>query len=870
MDFPHLKDTNFPDINGVNVYKYQNNFDYARWQGKAKYKLLNVKWNSVYNDVPYFETVAKRDEWFDSQQGYVDVLESIFNNTPKTSIKVPLPFNDMYHYNYFVVDMPQQTSDSEPLNYANDSMRVKRWFYFIEDMTQLSPSTTELQLSIDYWTTFINTVSIPYLMLERGHAPMVQTKVNDYLANPIANNEYLLADDFNYGKEMSRISDSIYKPIGNGKKYVLFACPYSQSDFANFGGTVYSGNSTPPTFSDTSERWGYQITVNDYEWKYGNTDYTNANLPIEGFLSQNNKIFNGTYVYAIDSTSAGAFFNEMAHKFVHFMHGVQAVFILDENMFNRGTNFTFHNYTIYNTTMTSDVDNIQLTKGMFNYGQHYEDITKLYTSPYSYLEFTDDNGNSFDMRIELCGSLQLHKEVSLAFPYLRYNVFLTGVNGNTTSTYTWKNIADSNVSKTMWEDDFSKFMMNWDIPTYSVYISSENEYAANNAAGMKARREGAIIDYRNSVRYANTTYENTDDSMTTNTANVNASTTTDVTNTAAIGDKDNLNATTMNTRDYANTGEINFLDTEIEASQQANWLWDNALANKAMAETTQANTESMGTAIGCTAASSIVGLAGMGESEKGLGGGLAGVASNMIGAYQSLVAFANDATAKNNIADFDLNQLQNDRIPMLNRVHASTRSKNSDINSNNNTCRTATTNNTVITNNANAARSKATNDANAVRTQNTETANADYTRDANVVAEQDNLRQKQREAEAQYKNARLQRPTLQGSYGSDAYPDIWQRRGIRLNVRTQSKSAIAQAGDAMLRFGYALHRVWDMDNGFHYGKNFTYWKAEDIWINDGSGVANVATNAIANILLSGVTVWKDPDKIGTIGIYDNM
>ena len=171
---------------------------------------------------------------------------------------------------------------------------------------------------------------------------------------------------------------------------------------------------------------------------------------------------------------------------------------------------------------------------------------------------------------------------------------------------------------------------------------------------------------------------------------------------------------------------------------------------------------------------------------------------------------------------------------------------------------------------ANENANKATNDANALRTQNTETNNATQTRNANVVAEKANLVQKQLEAEAQYKNARLQKPAQYSSYSGDFAPDAYQRRGIRINVRTQSKSAIAQAGDAMLRFGYALHRIWNMENGFHYGKFFTFWKAEDIWINDGSGVANAATNAIGNILMKGVTVWRNPDQIGTIGIYDNI
>ena len=139
MEFPHLKDTQFPIIDNVNVYKYQNNFDYARWQGKVSFKLLNVLWNSNYADVPYFDDIESRDEWFDSQEGYVGTLESLFNNTPENTVKIPIPYNDAYNYNYLVVDMPIQTSIDNPINYEDSSIRVKRWFYFIEDMVQFRP-----------------------------------------------------------------------------------------------------------------------------------------------------------------------------------------------------------------------------------------------------------------------------------------------------------------------------------------------------------------------------------------------------------------------------------------------------------------------------------------------------------------------------------------------------------------------------------------------------------------------------------------------------------------------------------------------------------------------------------------------------------
>lgn len=868
MDFPHLKnDTEFPIIDNVNVYKYQNNFDYARWQGKVSFKLLNVLWNSNYADVPYFNDVESRDEWFDSKEGYVGTLESLFNNTPENTVKIPIPYNDAYNYNYLVVDMPMQTSIDNPINYENQNIRVKRWFYFIEDMVQFSPNTTELQLSVDYWTTFIHSVDIPYLMLERGHAPMTKTTVEDFLENPIMNNEYLLADDFNYGNE-SVIQTSNYVPIGSGTKYVLFCAPYGKSDFAYFGGAAYSGNSTPPTFSDTSERWGYQIQVNGYEWKYGHADYSNANLPISNQTQDG--IMNNCACYAIEGSHAQSFFNDCAQNCVHFIHGIQAVFILDESLFTKGTGFSFRSKTIYPVFKKHLENDIVLNKYAFGFDSKYADITKLYTFPYSQLEITDDEGHSFTAKIENCGTMKMHTEVSLVYPFLNYNIFLSGINGDGTAKYTWKNINGTNESKIMWASDFSKFMMNWDIPTYSLFVSSEYEYAANNFAGMQARRMGAIVEYENSVRFGNTTRENTSDSFATSTTNVGAT-------------QSGLMANMEDTNDNADLKIDTYLDggSTSQTGGSGGYLGDcyNANLNKLsddadadlvlMAQTYQL-------AQNMTVATATVNAAGQ------IGGGIAsgaatGSALGPVGAVGMAAAngIAAGVTAGMSCA-LVLTDNQNAYDNTVSQVNAKFRSARN--------CMLALTN-AQKTYNGNCkdadndlresittrfSGESGVNNSNAIRTQNTETNNATWNRNANVVAEQNNLIQKQREAEAMYKNARLQKPTNYGNYGGDFINDVYQRRGVRLNIRTQTKSAIAQAGDAMLRFGYALHRVWDMSEGFHYCKEFTFWKAEDIWINDGSGVANVATNSIGNILMKGVTVWRNPDHIGTVGIYDNF
>ena len=884
MEFPHISDDKFPNVNNVDVWKFQNNFDYARWQGKVSIKLLNVLWNSNYADVPGFANDVERDRWFDSQEGLIHTLESAFNLTPENSVRIPVPYNDAYRYNYLVVDMPMQTSEEQPIDYDFENSRVKRWYYFIDSMNQYAPNTTELYVTLDVWTTFSHTVEIPYLMLERGHAPMMQTTVDNFLANPIQNNEYLLAEDFNYGNS-TVIETTNYVPIGNGKKYVLFCAPYSVSDFASFGAGAYSGASTPPSYADTSERWGYQIVVNDYQWKYGNADYSNANLPIHNQIE--NGTLNGCACYAIDGEKAQAFFNDCIQNCVNFIHGIQAMFILDENLFTKGNGFSFRNQTIYPVEQKMNASDFTFNKNMFGFDSKYREITKLYTFPYSELEITDDEGNSFTARIENCANVKMHEEVSLVYPFLNYNVFFSGINGDGSMQYTWRNVSGDSSTKEMWASDFSKFMMNWSIPTYSIFVSAENEYAANNFWDVQARRARAIKDYQNAVRYANTTRENIADTFSTNTANVNRSTSTMVADTNASMATlvaNNAKACTTATRIMNNQNAQN---RAVTSQNNAKIDEDARIANALAINSTKLDNDYAAVSYSNTAVANMIG-AGIsafsstaeGVATMSIAGAVSGRVSGLCGIAQTFNS--NHFAGANVVAGISTDQDLATQTVAANTSHAAnatttnsnivsiTSNANEYMNDANVDSATTQTTNTAATNNANAARDKATQDTNASATQNTETNNATYTRNANVVAEKANLVQKQLEAENMYKNARLQKPVTYSKYDGDFMPDAYKRRGVRFNVRTQTKAAIAQTGDAFLRYGYALHRVWDMSNGWHYGKHYTFWKAEDIWINEGEGLSGNAVNEIGEILLKGVTVWRNPNEIGRVSIYDNI
>ena len=910
MDFPHLKDTQFPLIDNVNVYKYQNNFDYARWNGKVSFKLLNVLWNSNYADVPFFDSNVKRDKWFDEQEGYVGVLESLFNSTPDNTIRIPIPYNDAYKYNYIVVDLPIQTSEFNPLNYEEESIRVKRWFYFIEDMTQLSPSTTEMIISVDYWTTFIHSVEIPYLMLERGHAPMIRTTVDNYLANPLANNEYLLADDFNYGTD-TVIADSVYKPIGNGTKYVLFCAPFEPTDLALFGGSAYSGNSTAPTYSNASTRDGYQLNVNNYEWKYGGMDYSTAGNPVKNQFQTG--ILNGCECYAVEGTQAKSFFNYLATHCVQMIHDIQAMFILDESLFTHNVSYSFNGYTIYVVNRKITTEAINLTKAQFGFDSKYAEITKLYTSPYSSLEITDDEGNIFSAKIENCGSISMQTEVSTIYPFLNYNVLFTGINGSGSSTYTWKVVQGDSITKNIWESDFSKYMMNWSIPTYSIYVNAEQELAVLDNINMQAERACAIMDYQNAMRLGNTNYENIlDISGATNTNNAataltNKNNALDIEAGLVQNTTDTNNTNTLITETYLNGNgrlipPVSYDNGFLSASAWVNWakiaddadvdwmyLHDAFNANAEYFVSTSVN-NACGSVVagGINTAGGIIGsntAGGAGASFSSVGNG---VVSGIVTAMNVPLTITKDQTLtdlQQHVIDDKLTNVNNNMTDAL--IIQTNYNKN--VKDANNDLREAITNRFSAT--AHGSVSEGINVNNAKRTYDTQIANSNrmfdttlssgvpigkensngmYTRNALNENEKAMLVQKQLEAESRYKNAALKPPVTYGKYGGDFAPDALQRRGVRINIRTQSKSAIAQAGDAFLRFGYALHRVWDMSQGFNYCNYFTFWKAEDVWINDGSGVANAATDAIGKILLKGVTVWKDPSKIGTVGIYSNL
>ena len=940
MDFPHMGDNQFPYIDNVDPYKFVNDFDYSRWEySSISVKLMNVLWDNSLTNVPYFANDNARNQYFNEKTGHTVQLNSGFVVVPEETIRVPLPYNVAYTYNYVRIGGISGGTNAA-LDYGAGYGNTNWWYYFIVDMRQLSPSTTELYLQLDYWTTFINSVNIPYMVLERGHAPMALVDVDTYLADPINNNEYLLAKDFDFGNDSTVVKSSAYMPVGNGRKWVLFAMPIDSNDFANFyASSTAGGSSTPPTYSDETyvdegetkvTRWGDDLIVNDYAWNFGNAQaYGNANLPVKPYNRNGNNVLNGYSVFAILATDADAFFSFVANNAAYMMNAIEAVYIVGEDCLSLGATITWNNFTIRKAQAFSQNITMTFNKQSFAYDSKYADIAKLYTYPYAHVEITDNYGNTAEVRIEnVSNTLTLHKEAEIAFPYIQYRCFFTGINGNRSAVYTWQELNGQGNNKTMWEDDFSKFMFTWDIPTFALRVSAATKYVIDNHSSINAKRQAAIFEYQTADRYANTTKANTYDSQNTLENNTKAIAATDYINSLELS-----NTTLANIgRDNTCTRNVaNLQNTQEEENWEYTWQYKsdlrdinvgvvylNTLQDVAMIEAGQEATNlGAGVSFAQNTINNVIGTAtgvqGSGGAMNALGtafGALNNGYATMIGVgisndyadkqktsalakcsiqtgygnpnpwpgtpkpdawNASLRIFNTDKDYTEDIKDLNIATRfdPTDNDPGIVNYETDTKKANGEAMYK--VLNPGTTNPTpvgVIP--VNSGRTKGTIDSNAEAVNTTETGNADWTRDANWQAANANLILRQMQAEAAFNDGRLRKPDFATNYGGNAYPDVWENRGVQWKIRTQSKSAIAQAGDGMLRYGYTVHRVWNIeDKDFCKMEKFTFWKAEDIWITNNDKTADKVSDVLMRAFLDGVTVWTNPDEIGSVSIYNN-
>ena len=382
----------FPHIGNVDAYKYDNDFDYGRFDyDQMSLQICTVPWDmgeahignrtiSGIGNVVFFETKTARDKWFsDLSDDECYRFTSKFKELHRDGfIDVPIPYDMCAKHNYLVVHYEKfANADSPVMLEGNDGLRD--WFWFIREVEFLAPNTTRLHIMDDAFQTWIYDVDITGMILERGHAPMFATTADAFLADPLSENEYLLTEDVNYG-EATQVSNIDAVALNAGTMYACIA-----------------------TTSNPKGTWGSKANS---DWKTpASSYYVNDGVP-------------SVYVFAVAVANLNTLLANIDSAIPQFKQTIQGIFFASTDLITVGTAFTFASVACYPVSATRKTfDLTTLSKSLFGYDTAYADIAKLYTSPYAHIEITDENGETDrgdrDKRsLIACISLHQHRRAS--------------------------------------------------------------------------------------------------------------------------------------------------------------------------------------------------------------------------------------------------------------------------------------------------------------------------------------------------------------------------------------------------------------------------------------------------------------------------
>lgn len=873
--FPHLQNaTVFPGDNERVYSQYPNSFDYTRWTSKTTLKPCTVRWTAGDANRVKWDTDIERDAWFDQLTGDVYELDSGLNVIPGESVRLPIPYQALQYANYLAVSIPDMPGDGEQLDYS--ARHVGRLYYFILDTRRINATVTECVLELDCWTSYINSVDIPRIMVEQGHVAQAYETVETYLMDPIHNNRGLTAPEPDAPAAPVMTASNRFIPLATGEMWLLLAVKCTYTQFTQLTPVGDTFPDTPPVYADTGDYWGHQYQVTGYEWG-GVPNLDGVTTPHATGISADTIRPNGYTIIGLKTADAYAhdFFGQLTTRLPQAYNLIEACYVVPRNMINPISGTKLLGFDVYriNPAATGLLADIDLQPSAFGYPSEYAGLAKLYTAPYAWLSITDENNNESVIRVEdTTSNLAVMRRVSLSYPYLSAQTFLTGVSGNGKTEYTWTDLTNTPHITDM-PDSAYHALSTHDIPLYTLMIDSAVKYVNDNDSSARVQvRENALNAYHTSVRGTNTGNANANANAETNLANTQASAANSVANTKLQTDTATNNTNLSNT---ANTDITNLNNSKLDADVVTSNFKLGADRTVDKLVTTAAYEANVDSAVLSNVSSAVNTIAGaaisLATAPATAGGSLAaGAAIAGAGMSVGLSGYNTSVTLSNKEAVYNANleamdskannaittnrTLTTRAMTLATDVTNRSNTLNTDITNANNKLATDVTANNVNTGNANAARSR-----------DTAVANNQRQRDAGIFGAQTVLEQAQDVYAAKLRDLRRSAPVAITASQGDALPDIWGVRGLQVRVMTQSPDVIRRCGDTFLQYGYTLHQNVETPTLLIKSK-FTYWRG-DALVYATSAPAR-AVNIIRDMFETGVTVWRDPDTIGS-SIYNN-
>lgn len=824
-NFPHMKESAFPHLNNVDVYKYKNEFDYSRYDdAQMRITLCSVPWDmgeahigartiTGIGNVVYFETEKKRNAWFDAIPDskclrFTTKYKELHRDN---QIILPVPFDAACLYNYLVVEYEPFANADILVEYETRN-GLDRWFWFVREVEFVAPNSTRIHLMNDAWQTFIYRMHFAGMILERGHAPLFATNADTYLANPIENNEMLLAEDVNYGTEPARVKSS-QAHVFNSDNWACVACTSSPT---SSWGTKAAGTWNTPALSS----------------------YTVDGVP-------NMRIF------AMEVSALNTFLGTVDADAPQFKQTVKGVFFAPKELVTTGTSFVFCGTTCYwISTSNKTIEFLTLNKNQFGYPSEYRNLAKLYTWPYACIEITDENGNVNKLHIEdTDGKLDISASLSLAYPAINLQAHLLGYGSSGSSALTFTNITSRSLAI---GGTWYQTLHSWNIPVFGIVQSNATHYDFDTYFDRAQQVTAYTNEYNSSVASANTAQANAYASADTLKANADNSAGTVVDNAALQATCNSTHTSAGNTQASSDTQTNQSLNTALTGNgiDFTNASTNNSIDMQyasGMASMASNAVNTAGSALASVASGNIPGA--LAAAFGGIANGAAiGVQTQAGINYTGAQAQANNQqnhrnAIDGNIANYDLSQHS---ITAANTKVAAT-----------NAMTTGAAANNAATMMTNAANEQATIKANADRSLATDTANAGRTRDTAQSAIANGIKQ-----------AALRAPLEFGDFANNSQATT-KPLALIANVVTQSANAIRQTGDDFLRYGYYYNMQWPFNGNWNIGKHYTYWKLADFWVK-GLNIPDMYVDKLRFFLYGGVTIWRKPEDIGNVTIYQNV
>ena len=821
-NFPHMQETEFPHLDNVNVYKYENELDYSRYDyTQMKLCICTVPWDmgeahvgqrtiSGIGNVVYFGDTARRDAWFDSIPDNECIrLETKFKELHRDNeIVVPLPFDVACKYNYLTVEYSLFANDDSPLEYENEN-GVRKWFWFIREVEFVAPNATRLHLLNDAWQTFIYDVDIPYMVLERGHAPLFKIRAGAYLDNPLENSDYLLEPDSVLESANEKVTHTQEVIFDDDVMYAVFVTSASVS--GNWG-------------TNNSNTWTTPATARYHT--DGNLSYSHVAVPVADLYD---------------------FLTDVETQHPQFKQTVQCVYLLSAKLMTITATLSFAGHDVHLIGCTRKNEQLlKLDMDMFGFDAKYEQLAKLYTYPYSWLEITDENGNVQQVRIEdTAGTLNVEYCFNTVYPALNLNAHINGIGSASTRMIDFKNVGTRhfNVGGKWYEVQYD-----WAIPTFGVILSASKEYAYSGYFDRQQAEVEYTASYDNEIASAATAKANGDRSA--NRAKSNTTVATTAQKDVAARENRLRNAKTTFQNDSIDWQMANNV-VKLTADRDS----DNLYTSTAQTLTTS---EQIAQTVTNTAAG-IAGSIGMGAITGGIAGAAVGAAGASI---QTMSAIASTSIlASSNLSLATLTQSINTQKTKHATDFLSDNARDAkQINTQMQTLE-STANTDIAKLHADSADDQATGTkttalANNAATQSTANANALRTKNAAIDRVANTTR-----AEG------MKAPYDFGNWSNGTNANV-KPKMLSANLCTQGKAGIAFAGDEFLRYGYRYNRNYVFDGDWCIGEHFTYWKLSDFWVK-GLNVPDLYMDKLRFFLFGGVTVWRSPEAIGHVSIYEN-